>query len=881
MADKQFSTPFEELIATRSLARLYPWILTGLVVLYLITFPILKSPILGSILVVVAGWFYYRRGGIIASILAVVLNLFLINRFVGQSNWNTLFTLKNGFLIGHVFAAIFSIIIGYLRGVFERLFQLNQRLRSQERFLTLSNMIVKKILAPSRLERLFDDMVNHLTNLFVADYGYITRWDQTREKGLLIAATNSIEGFPLNIELNPSEARMTENVLQTGQVLLIEDIENTPYKIGPLNLAGTSHQARSVICLPLVAREYIFGTAILGYESLRHFSSEDRTYAEQVGYQIALALWTVRQDEISQQQLDETRTLMQIGQALGETERIGLDVVLQLIVDSARKLIPQAEKTVIHLVDKDDESLVPRATSGFPENEKTIPRLAMHIENGAAGQVLRHGITINIADVNTDLRFLQIDRKPEYRSLLVAPVQTAGQRLGTISVESEKSHAFSEPEAELLTALGNQAAIAIENTRLFETTSHSLEELNALYLINQRLVASLDADVLMNEVVELLQQSFHYYHVQVYLIDSEQRDSVLRQASGDVGTRLKNMNHHLLAGEGIVGHVAYTSKPFFTNDVDKVVFFIRNPLLPDTKSELATPIIIDHEVLGVLDIQQIPPHRLTQRDLQIASAVAEQLAVALQKAKLYTNLQTALEHEQTMRSQLVQSERLSLIGKLLASVSHELNNPLQTIQNALFLIRDELQQSGNQPPELDIISEEMDRMVMLLERLRSTYRPLHADEFKAVQINDIIEDVHKLVSAHLHNQNISFEFHPDPGIPPVRGLANHLKQVILNLFINAVEAMPEGGHLCVDTFNLPANDEALFSIMDNGTGIEPDLLSKIFDPFVTNKEAGTGLGLTITHEIVEQHRGRILVENVSTGGAKFTVWLPVWSEADA
>ena len=69
--------------------------------------------------------------------------------------------------------------------------------------------------------------------------------------------------------------------------------------------------------------------------------------------------------------------------------------------------------------------------------------------------------------------------------------------------------------------------------------------------------------------------------------------------------------------------------------------------------------------------------------------------------------------------------------------------------------------------------------------------------------------------------------------------------------------------------------------MDNGTGIEPGLLSKIFDPFVTNKEAGTGLGLTITHEIVEQHRGRILVENVSTGGAKFTVWLPVWSEADA
>ena len=161
-----------------------------------------------------------------------------------------------------------------------------------------------------------------------------------------------------------------------------------------------------------------------------HYTHEDQAYAERVGYQIALALWTVRQDEISLQQLNETRTLMQIGQTLGETERVGLDVVLQLIVDSARKLIPQAQKTVIHLVDNDNVSLIPQATSGFHQNEKTMPNLRMHIGDGAAGQVLRDGITINIADVNTDPRFLQTDIKPAYRSLLVAPVQTPANNLG-------------------------------------------------------------------------------------------------------------------------------------------------------------------------------------------------------------------------------------------------------------------------------------------------------------------------------------------------------------------------------------------------------------------------------------------------------------------
>ena len=829
--------------------------------------------------VVVAGWFYYRRGGILASILAFVLNFLLISWFNRQWAWNILLDFQGGFLLGHALGAVFSIMIGYSRGVLENLFRLDQHLRSQERFLTLSNMIIKKILVSDQPDSLFDDIVNHLTNLFVADYGYITRWDHVQGKAFLIASTAARANSSLNIELNPDEARINENVLQTGQVLLVEDIKNTSYVIEPHKFEGISQQTRSAICLPLVAREYKFGTAILAYESPHHFTAEEKSYAERVGYQTALALWTVKQDEISRQHLNETRTLMQIGQTLGETERVGLSVVLQLIVDSARKLIPQAEKTVIHLLDKEEKYLIPRATSGFPQDEKTIPILRMHIENGAAGQVLREGITINIADTNTDPRFVKTDIKPTYRSLLVAPVHTAGQQLGTISVESEKTHAFSEHEAELLDALGTQAANAIENTRLFETTSHSLEELDALYRINQRLVASLDGDILMKEVVDLLQQSFHYYHVQVYLINTEQRDAIVSQGSGDIGDQLKAAGYSILPGEGIIGHVAYTGKPFVTNDVDKVVFFVRNPLLPNTKSELATPIMVNGEVLGVLDIQQNPPQRLTERDLQIASAVAEQLAVALQKVSLYANLQTSLQHEQTMRSQLIQSERLALMGKLLASVSHELNNPLQTIQNALFLIRDEMKHAGNDLQDLDIISSEIDRMGLLLERLRSTYRPLHPDEFRAVQINDIIEDVYKLISTHLRHKNISFEFHPDTNLPCATGLRDHLKQVMLNLFINAVEAMPEGGHLCVDTFSLLSKSEVVFSIMDNGTGIDANLLPKIFDPFVTNKETGTGLGLTISHEIIEQHRGRIMAENVPAGGAKLTVWLPVWTEA--
>lgn len=872
MAAKGLTASLEALIATRSLARFHAWIVAGLFILYIITFPIFQSPILALVPVVAAGLFYAMWGGLVASILAAILNLFLMNIFVRELNWNLSFTFRDGFLIRHIIVMAIGVTIGYVRGVSENLFLLNQRLQSQERFLTLSNMIIKKILSPAGPDYLFNDIVNHLTNLFVADYGYITRWDETQKRAFLVASTHSMEGSSLNVELPPNEARTTENILKTGQILLLEDIETMPHILHP---TGNSRKAQSAICLPLVAREYKFGVAVLAYESRRHYTSEDRIYADRVGYQIALALWTVRQDEISQRQLNETRTLMQIGQALGETERVGLNVVLQLIVDSTRKLVPQAEKTVIHLIDKDDKSLVPRAISGFHQNEQMTPNLKMHIGTGVAGQVLQDGITINIVDVDTDPRFLQTAVRPAYRSLLVSPVQTAGKQLGTISVESEKPYAFSDHEIELLKSLGIQAAIAIENTRLFENTQQSLKEVNALYKISWGLASSLDANQLIQDVVTLLQQNFGYYHVQIFLLDPANGDLLFKRGSGEIGATLLEQEFRLPRGLGIVGHVVETTTPFVTNNVNDVVFFYRHPLLPNTLSELATPIKVEGQVVGVLDIHHTPPHRLTNGDLQLMTAVADQLAVALQKASLYTNLQKALQQEQTIRSQLLQSERLALVGRLLASVSHELNNPLQGIQNALFLLKEEgnLSIQGNQ--DLDIILSETERMAALIERLRSAYRPVGVRDFRPVQLNNLVEDVYALISTHMRHKQIAFEFFPDTPLPAVSGISDQIRQVVLNLFLNAIEIMKPGGCLTVQTRGLATQKEVLLAVKDTGPGIDPEILPNIFEPFITNKITGTGLGLTITHDIIHQHHGRIEAENDAAGGAIFKVWLPM------
>jgi signal transduction histidine kinase len=214
------------------------------------------------------------------------------------------------------------------------------------------------------------------------------------------------------------------------------------------------------------------------------------------------------------------------------------------------------------------------------------------------------------------------------------------------------------------------------------------------------------------------------------------------------------------------------------------------------------------------------------------------------------------------------------MGRLTASVAHELNNPLQAIQGALFLIRQEQGLSEQGLRDLDVILTEVERMAKLINQLRETYQPPSREELSPESLNRLVEEVRALIENHLNRNRVAFTFTPDDGLPQIPLNRDQIKQVLLNLCFNALEAMPEGGDLDLRTLHDPGSGGVWLTVRDTGIGIRAEDIPNIFDPFFTTKKGGSGLGLSICFDIIQRHGGTIKVESEIGASTTLRVWLP-------
>jgi two-component system NtrC family sensor kinase len=230
--------------------------------------------------------------------------------------------------------------------------------------------------------------------------------------------------------------------------------------------------------------------------------------------------------------------------------------------------------------------------------------------------------------------------------------------------------------------------------------------------------------------------------------------------------------------------------------------------------------------------------------------------------------------EKQLEAQMIQSQKLSATGRLAATLAHEINNPLQAIQGCLELAHANLKDPSKQQRYLAMATAELERVATIVQRMLEFNRPAKSMQ-EITDVHKVMDDVLALSAKRLQHGKIVVRSEWETNVPGIRGNANQLQQVFLNLILNAIEAMPSGGELRIRGRTIDEKGHWLaISIVDTGMGIEPANLDKIFEPFYTTKAEGSGLGLSVCHNIVTNHGGRISVESVVGQGTRFDVRLP-------
>jgi len=560
------------------------------------------------------------------------------------------------------------------------------------------------------------------------------------------------------------------------------------------------------------------------------------------------------------------------------SETLLSEVEIERLYDLILSVVEQetgADMVSLMLLDESGQELCVEAALGLPSDLVGVARV--RVGERIAGRVLESGEPLLLADRSAaDPAIRDAMQREELTSALCVPLKLKGRVLGVLNAsKTGRESPFGNHDLELLSILASQVAIAIENSRVHQATRNRTNQLAALNELGRVVTSSLDLDEVLRLAMQGINQIIKAEAGSLLLLDETTSELVFRMSLHGDSRQRPPMT--LQMGQGIAGWVVKEGEPLLVPDVSADPRHLRQASEKfglEARSILCVPLVIRDHVIGAIELVNKVGGEFTGEDLELLNSMAATVAIALENARLYTELaEFALELERS-QAQLVKAERLAATGKLAASLAHEINNPLQVIQNCLHLVtqRRPLDENKRQV-YLSMAREEVQRLIDLVQRMLDFYRP-SAESKGPLDIQVVLDDVLSLVGKRIQHGSVMVHRNAIDPMPPVLGEASQLKQVFLNIIINAVEAMPAGGDLFIDAAWDEQRNEVSMSFTDTGEGIPLPELSNIFDPFYTSKPNGTGLGLSVSHGIIERHGGRIDVKSEVGQGSTFTVSLP-------
>jgi len=595
---------------------------------------------------------------------------------------------------------------------------------------------------------------------------------------------------------------------------------------------------------------------------------------------------------------NDLAVLLQATQSLAAS--IDLEQSLQAIAQQA-SAISDARAVRLFLLEGEPPVLRWRMGVGVPPEDEQ--HIVIPVGESFSGEVAATGKPLAVPDCRGDrrLRYSHYVMKYGLISYLGLPIKSEGRVVGVLVFNTEAPRSYSEAEISFLSAFADQAAIAIENARLFAATERAAREARSLYEVAHSLATSLDVVDVLQLIAVKTTELLGTPHAQVVLWDEGTQTLRLGAAYGTEAERVKAQEFRL--GEGVNGIVAQTRAPLIVNDYQASPHGV--PGFTELVAVIGVPLLYRDRFLGVLTSHATQPgSAFTQEHLALLTSFADQAAVSIENARLYQEIrQDAATLAARVKGRTAElEEALRVKAQFLATMSHELRTPLNFILGFAQLLQqgtggaltpkqaqyvDHIQKGGKWL--LELVSNILD-----LSLVETGKRGL---DLEPVLLQPIVEEVLNLLRVQAVQKRLTVSTALDPGLPFVVADRGKLTQILANLIGNAVKFTPDDGRITVTARRVTEDRRPELepvpgplspvgwleiSVTDTGIGIKPEDLERIFRGFEqvdssdTRKYGGAGLGLALVRTLVELHGGRVWAESEGPGrGARFVVRLPL------
>ena len=674
----------------------------------------------------------------------------------------------------------------------------------------------------------------------------------------------SIEG---NAILRRLSRNLTPMVVHRDSPLWVE----IPHK-------GLKSSTRLWTCVPLIIGQRLIG--VLALWRTTAFKNDEWNRLIDMVTQIAPAI----------------ETIITFSEMAGHLRRLATLNDFALTVSSGRNLDQIArhmfallsrafgtELIILYLLSSDN-----RLLNEYRTNEGNMISSVQTAEEHRIAPLLSSNQLMRLGEIAADV---QLPLYNKVLSGLYVPLRFRGQTIGVLCVESLKSDAFNLYDENLIVVISSHLASLADYTRLREEAEGRARNLGLIHEVVQQVIGLTDPHEVAEITSDLLARYFAYELCSVFIADERGALTIggFGGTSQHVVRRAMKSFEYPLSG-GITGRVFETGESVVVNDVlqDKRYRSIKGW---QAGSEMCVAIREGENILGIVDVESSSRNAFTHNDFIAMESLAGILATVITSADQYqrlqvmisqlsstqVELQARMEAQRSAENRLVQAAKLAAVGEMAAGIAHELNNPLTSVTGFAELALDDIPKDSETRKDLEIVMREAVRARDVVRRLLDFARQSESARSRA-SLNEVVEDVVALSRHLIHTSGVTLKLELEKTLPWVLADVNQIKQVLLNLIHNALQAMPAGGEMVIATEAAfrDGRDWVIVSVCDTGVGIPKLDQTRIFEPFYTTKgnQGGTGLGLSVTYGIITDHGGQIDVESQPGVGSKFRVWLP-------